>query len=99
MGYTELASRKFPFRTADQPGSCCSSHLQGDRCHALLAEKAHFINGRNRWLFVFSRSFKGFRKEGQSAGTISWLRQYSATSQSERINMNHFDSMLQRNKA
>jgi carbonic anhydrase len=64
-----------------------------------LAEKAHFINRRNRWLFVFSRSFKGFRKEGQSAGRISWFRQYSATSQSKRINMNHFDSMLQRNKA
>jgi hypothetical protein len=64
-----------------------------------LAEKARFINGRNRWLFVFPRSFKGLHPRR----TISWqdklFRQYPATSQSGRINMNHFDSMLQRNKA
>jgi carbonic anhydrase len=64
-----------------------------------LAEKARFMNGRNRWFFVFPRSFKALRQDRQSAVAASAnfpaaIAQYL----SGRIKMNHFDSMLQRNK-
>jgi carbonic anhydrase len=66
--------------------------------HALFGRKGCFLNGRNRWFFVFPRSFKGLSPRptiGLAAQAVSAnITQHLAG----RIHMNHFDCMLQRNK-
>jgi hypothetical protein len=34
---------------------------------SLAKKRKHFTNGRNRWFFVFPRSFKDLREDRQSA--------------------------------